>query len=87
MVLTLDKETKIRPNIHYLDLISGIMSNHGTISNLNIFKDETQMLVRFCHSYPGSNIIFTEKITYNEKHEIIEWIIIVNGNEIIIYDE
>lgn len=88
MAVVTKNPTKLRPNNHYLDIIAKIHSNGGKILDLSVKKLNDTILVRFCHTYPMSQIAFSEKLIYNLNKEIIYWTITINNDEVItLYSE
>lgn len=83
----LAKETKLRPTNHYLDLIAKVHARGGELLDLSTQKNKNNKTVYFSHKYNSSDIIFTEKLVYNNEEQVLDWSIFVNNEEIKIYTE
>ncbi|AJO22849.1 hypothetical protein QQ991_10850 [Weizmannia coagulans] len=81
------KNTKFRPNIHYLDIIAKIQSQNGRVVDIIVSETQDKFFVEFKHSYPSNEVIFTEKLIYNSTREILRWVIETNIKVVTIYDE
>lgn len=79
-------KTKLRPDIHYLDLIAKIQSHNGTVSKLTVSDNKDQLIVKFQHSYPNCDVIFREELIYNNNLEILKWTITNKFKSVVIFD-